>query len=223
MPNKLAEVSIPYFKTFIRRLEDKERFEAIYRLKSKFSDMELDEIIELFQYDTDEVTAKVLIEYRDRFSGETSPELKKFMTKSVKNKMIDIYAEKQREVFEEKKASGIDLSQEFSTIVSDLKDDKKHRLFDDNYIRAISLARMLLLDYKTIDNQNPSYIELRRKYMNHLFRNLRRDNTVDDTINNSLFYRILKGSVSFSQINDLETVKALIYLSRNPQAKDVEK
>ena len=221
MPNKLAEVSIPYFKTFIRRLEDKERFEAIYRLKSKFSDMELDEIIELFQYDTDEVKAKVLIEYRDRFSGETSPELKKFMTKSVKNKMIDIYAEKQREEFEEKKASGIDLSQEFSTIVSDLKDDKKHRLFDDNYIRAISLARMLLLDYKTIDNQNPSYIELRRKYMNHLFRNLRRDNTVDDTINNSLFYRILKGSVSFSQINDLETVKALIYLSRNPQAKDV--
>ena len=221
MPNKLAEVSIPYFKTFIRRLEDKERFEAIYRLKSKFSDMELDEIIELFQYDTDEVKAKVLIEYRDRFSGETSPELKKFMTKSVKNKMIDIYAEKQREEFEEKKACGIDLSQEFSTIVSDLKDDKKHRLFDDNYIRAISLARMLLLDYKTIDNQNPSYIELRRKYMNHLFRNLRRDNTVDDTINNSLFYRILKGSVSFSQINDLETVKALIYLSRNPQAKDV--
>ena len=86
MPNKLAEVSIPYFKTFIRRLEDKERFEAIYRLKSKFSDMELDEIIELFQYDTDEVKAKVLIEYRDRFSGETSPELKKFMTKSVKTK-----------------------------------------------------------------------------------------------------------------------------------------
>lgn len=221
MPDKLAEVSIPYFKTFIRRLEDKERFDAIYRFKSKFSEMELDEIVELFQYDTDEVKAKVLIEYRDRFSGETSPELRRFMTKSVKTKMIDIYADKQREEFEEKKANGIDLNEEFSSIVSDLKDDKRHRLFDDDYIKAIALARMLLLDDKTIDDQHPSYIELRQKYMSHLFKNLRRDNTVDDSTNNSLFYRILKGSVNFSQINDLETVKALIYLSRNPQAKDV--
>ena len=222
MPNKLSEVSIPYFKTLIRRLEDKERFETIYRFKDKFSEMELDEIIELFQYDTDEIKAKVLIEYRDRFSGETSPELKKFMTKSVRNKMIDIYAESQREEFEEKKANGVDLKQEFTSMVKELKDDKTHRLFDDNYIRAITLAKMLLLDEKVIDNQNPSYVELRRKYMSHLFKNLRRDNTVDDSTNNSLFYRILKGSVSFSQVNDLETVKALIYLSRNPQAKDVK-
>lgn len=221
MPDKLAEVSIPYFKTFIRRLEDKERFDAIYRLKGKFAEMKLDEIVELFQYDTDEVKAKVLIEYRDRFTGETSPELRSFMTKSVKQKMLDIYAEKQREEFREKKEAGVDLTEEFASIVSTLKDDKRHRLFDDDYIRAITLAQMLLLKDKSIDDQNPSYIELRQKYMSHLFKNLRRDNTVDDSTNNSMFYRIVKGSVSFSQIDNLETVKSLIYLSRNPQAKDV--
>lgn len=221
MPDKLAEVSIPYFKTFIRRLEDKERFDAIYRLKGKFAEMKLDEIVELFQYDTDEVKVKVLIEYRDRFTGETSPELRSFMTKSVKQKMLDIYAEKQREEFREKKEAGVDLTEEFASIVSTLKDDKRHRLFDDDYIRAITLAQMLLLEDKSIDDQNPSYIELRQKYMSHLFKNLRRDNTVDDSTNNSMFYRIVKGSVSFSQIDNLETVKSLIYLSRNPQAKDV--
>lgn len=223
MPNKLLEVSIPYFKTFIRRLEDKERFDAIYRLKEKFSEMNLDEIVELFQYDTDEVKAKVLIEYRDRFTGETSPELRSFMTKSVKQKMLDIYAQKQREEFGEKKEAGVDLTKEFASIVLSLKDNKRHKLFDDDYIRAITLAKMLLLEDKSIDDQNSSYIELRQKYMSHLFKNLRRDNTVDDSTNNSMFYRIVKGSVSFSQIDDLETVKALIYLSRNPQVKDVAK
>lgn len=223
MPDKLAQVTTPYFKTFIRRLEDKERYNSIYDLKEKFAEMKLDEIVELFEYDTDEVKAKVLIEYRDRFTGETSPQLTKFMTKSVKSKMLDIYSEKQRMEFEEKKANGIDLSEEFSSIVSDLKDDKRHRLFDDDYIKAITLAKMLLLEDKSIDDQNPSYIELRQKYMSHLFKNLRRDHTVDDTINNSVFYRIVKGNISFSQINDLQTAKALIYLSRNPQAKDVEK
>lgn len=221
MPNKLSEVSIPFFKTFVRRLEDKERFDAIYRLKAKFAEMNLDEIVELFQYDTDEVKAKVLIEYRDRFTGETSPELRSFLTKSVKQKMLDIYAQKQREVFIKKKEEGIDLVEEFASIVSTLKDDKRHKLFDDDYIKAISLAKMLLLEDKSINDQNSSYIELRKKYMSHLFKNLRRDNTVDASTNNSMFYRIVKGSISFSQIDDLETVKALIYLSRNPQVKDV--
>lgn len=220
MPDKLAQVTTPYFKTFIRRLEDKERYDSIYDLKEKFAEMKLDEIVELFEYDTDEVKAKVLIEYRDRLTGETSPQLTKFMAKSVKSKMLDIYAEKQKIEFGEKKTSGIDLSEEFSSIVSDLKDDKRHKLFDDDYIKAITLARMLLLEDSSIDDQNSSYIELRQKYMSHLFKNLRRDNTVDDSINNSLFYRIVKGNVAFNQINDLQTAKALIYLSRNPQAKD---
>lgn len=223
MPDKLSEVSLPYFKTFIRRLEDKERYNAIYMLSAKFKEMDLNEIIELFEYDTDEVKAKVLIEFRDRFTGEESETLKKFMTKSVRNKMLDVYSEKQRDEFESKKNNGIDLTTEFASIVSELKDDKSHKLFDDDYIRAITLAKMLLLEDKSIDDQNPSYIELRNKYMSHLFKNLRRDNTVDSSANNSMFYRILKGSVSFSQLEDLETVKALIYLSRNSQAKDVSK
>ncbi len=223
MPEKLAQVTSPYFKTFIRRLEDKERYSSIYDLRKKFSDMNLNEIVELFEHDTDDVKAKVLIEYRDRFTGEKSPLLEKIMTPSVKKKMLDVYAEIQVREFKAMKETGKDLTQEFSAIVSELKDDKRHRLFDDDYIKAITLAKMLLLDDKSIDDQNPSYIELRQKYMSHLFKNLRRDNTVDDTINNSVFYRIVKGNISFSQINDLQTAKGLIYLSRNPQAKDVEK
>lgn len=137
--------------------------------------------------------------------------------------MLDVYAEKQRDEFETQKNNGIDLIEEFASIVLNLKDDKRHRLFDDDYIKAMTLAKMLLLEDKSIDDQNPSYIELRNKYMSHLFKNLRRDNTVDSSANNSMFYRIIKGSVSFSQIEELETVKALIYLSRNQQAKDVSK
>lgn len=163
MPDKISEVSLPYFKTFIRRLEDKERYNAIYILSDKFKEMDLNEIVELFEYDPDEVKAKVLIEFRDRFTGEESETLKKFMTKSVRNKMSDIYAEKQRDEFESKKNNGIDLTAEFASIVSELKDDKRHKLFDDDYIRAITLAKMLLLEDKSIDDQNPSYIELRNK------------------------------------------------------------
>lgn len=43
---KLSEVSTPYFKTFIKRLEDKERIDSIYKLKEKFSTMDLNEIVD---------------------------------------------------------------------------------------------------------------------------------------------------------------------------------
>lgn len=219
---KLSEVSIPYFKTFIRRLEDKERIDSIYKLKEKFSTMDLNEIVELFEYDSDEVKATVLLEYRDRFSGEKSQTLEKFMSKSVKSKMIELYANQKLEEFEELRSQGVDLKQEFEKTVLDLKDDKSHKLFDDDYIKAILLSRVLMKNNE-INDKNESYVNLRTKYMNHLFKNLRRDNTVDDNISNSLFYRIVKGNISFNTINDLETAKALIYLSRNPQEKDVEK
>ena len=206
MQDKLSEVSIPFFKTFIRRLEDKERFASIYQLKDKFAEMDLNEIVELFEHDTDEIKADVLIEYRDRFTGEKSETLKKFMTESVKKKMIDIYAQKQLKEFQEKKNQGEDLSKEFRIIVSELKDDKRHKLFDDDYIKAILLGRVLLEDY-TIDDRDESYVDLRQKYMNHLFKSLRRDNTVGNRVNNGLFYRIVKGNVELSQIENLETVK----------------
>ena len=221
MKDKLSEVSIPYFKTLVRRLEDKERFDAIYQLREKFAEMDLNEIVELFEHDTDDVKAKVLIEYRDRFTGDSSETLRKFMTKSVKSKMIDLYAEKQLTEFKEKKEKGIDLIAEFKSIVSELKDDKIHKLFDDDYIRAIILGR-ILIDDRTINDQDESYIELRQKYMSHLLKNLRTDNTVDSSVSNGLFYRILKGKINFGSINNLETVKALIYLSRNPQVKDIK-
>ena len=222
MQDKLSEVSIPFFKTFIRRLEDKERFESIYQLKDKFAEMDLNEIVELFEHDTDEIKADVLIEYRDRFTGEKSETLKKFMTESVKKKMIDRYAQKQLKEFQEKKNQGVDLLKEFRIIVTELKDDKRHRLFDDDYIKAIILGRVLLED-NTIDDGDKSYVDLRQKYMNHLFKNLRRDNTVGSSINNGIFYRIVKGKVEFSQIENLETIKAFIYLTRNPKIKDVKK
>lgn len=222
LPKKLEEVSLPYFKTYIRRLEDKERYEAIYKFKSKFLTMNLDEIVQLFEFDTDEIKAKLLIEYRDNFTGEISPELNHFMTKSVKQKMIEIYAQSQEKEYEEKKNSGIDLQEEFRKEVSSLKDDKRHKLFDEDYIRAIVLARRLLLKDKTINDQDSSYIELRQKYMSHLYKNLRRDNTADESINKSLFYRIVKGNIKFSQLNELETAKALIYLSRSPQIQSIE-
>ena len=132
MQDKLSEVSIPFFKTFIRRLEDKERFASIYQLKDKFAEMDLNEIVELFEHDTDEIKADVLIEYRDRFTGEKSETLKNFMTESVKKKMLDIYAQKQLKEFQEKKNQGEDLSKEFRIIVSELKEDKRHKLFDDD-------------------------------------------------------------------------------------------
>lgn len=220
--SKLNEVSTPYFKTFIRRLENKERMNSIYKFKEKFSTMDLNEIIELFEYDTDDVKASVLVEYRDRFSGEVSQSLKKFMSKPVRSKMIELYSSQKLEEFEELKNEGIDLQEEFKQIVSKINDDKSHKLFDDEYIRVILLSRILMQD-NTINDKNESYIELRNKYMNHLFKNLRRDNTMDDNIGNSLFYRIVKGNISFDTINDLETAKALIYLSRNPQEKDAQK
>lgn len=223
MPDKLKEVSTSYFKIFVKRLENEERFSSIYEFKEKFAEMDLDEIIEIFEHDSDDIKAKVLVQYRDRFSGEESDILKKFMTKSVKNKMIDIYSTEVMESFKEKKQNGINLESELHSIVDNLKEQKSNSLFDDDYLKAILLSRLLLKD-RIIDDQNSSYIKLREKYMNHLYQKLDRDNTATNNISNSLFYRIVKGNIDFKNIyNDLKSVKALLYLSRNPEMKDISK
>jgi len=218
--NKLIDVSIPYFKTYIRRLKAKDRFDSIYIFKEKFSQMSLDEIIELFESDSDEVKAKVLIEFYDKFTGEISPKLRSFITQSVKAKMSDFYEEKRREEFIKKKEAGVDLINEFSVMIASLRDDNRNILFDDKYISAITLARILLLEDKSINDNNPSYIKLRQEYMEYLFKILSRDNTIDNFINNSMFYRIVNQDVSFSQIYSLTTAKTLIYLSRNSQVEN---
>lgn len=222
MPSKLKEVSIPNFKIFIKRLEKEDSYKAIYTFKEKFAEMDLNEIVEIFENDSDDIKAKILVTYRDRFSGEESDILKKIMSKSVKNKMLDTYSSEVLEDFEKQRKNGIDLTKTFKDIVSNLSTKPSNKLFDDEYLKAIFLCRILLKD-KDIDDKNSSYIELRTKYMEHLFQKLDRDNTADN-INNSLFYRIVKGNIDFKNIyTDLKSVKALIYLSRNPQVKDIEK
>lgn len=224
MLDKLSEVSTSTFKTFIRRLDEEQRHNAISSFSDKFSQMGLNEIIELFENDTNEIKAEVLVEYYSKYSSDSKDSIEKFMSKDVKARMIELYIKKQEDEFKTKQKNGIDLPNEFNDMVSKLNTDKAEQLFDYDYIQAITLARFLL-DNKSIDDKNIKYIELRNKYMKHLLNNLQRDNTMDesmmDSISRSMFYRITKGKISFEQLDKLKTFKAFIYLARNPQAKDI--
>ena len=224
MVDKLSEVSNSTFKTFIRRLNEEHRYKAIFSFSDKFNQMGLNDIIDLFENDTDEIKAIVLVEYYSKYSSNSKDSIEKFMSQDVKTRMIELYIKKQEEEFKTKQKSGIDLSNVFEDMVSKLNTDKVNQLFDYDYIQAIILARFLL-ENKSIDDKNIKYIELRNKYMKHLMENLQRDNTIDesmiDSISRRMFYRIIKGKISFEQLDKLKTFKAFIYLARNPGAKDI--
>lgn len=223
MPNRLKEVSTQYFKIFIRRLNNEDRLDSLYKFTDRYKEMNLNDIVELFENDSDEIKATVLTQYYETFSGEKSEVLNKFMSRAVRDKMIDLYSEKQLEDFSRKKEDGIDLESELQHLVVSLGENEKSKLFDYDYIRAILLSRQLLKD-KTIDDKNASYLKLREKYMEYLFNKLERDNTFNGDISKSLFYRIVKGKIDFKAIDgDLKSVKGLIYLSRNPQITDIRK
>ncbi len=223
MPDKIKEVSTANFKIFIKRLENEKRLNSIYDFKEKYAQMDIEDIIELFENDTDDIKARILVQYRDRFSGEESDRLKKIMTKTIRDKMIDIYSDEILQNYEKQIEEGVDLKNELNNIVNNLKVDGDNKLFDDDYLKAILLSR-ILLKRKIINDKNDSYIRLGEKYLKHLYNKLDRDNTTNQLISNSLFYRIVKGNIDFKSINsDLKSVKALLYLYRNPKEKDIEK
>ena len=67
-PEKIEELPMSYFTLIIRRLDDESRKQSLIDFKNIYNKMAVDELLDLFGFDTDEIKLTLLTEYKDKIS-----------------------------------------------------------------------------------------------------------------------------------------------------------
>ena len=68
-PEKLAELSNTYFNLIISRLDDDCRLNSLSDFKERYNKMDIDELLNLFEFDYDEIKTKFFYEYPHKVNG----------------------------------------------------------------------------------------------------------------------------------------------------------
>lgn len=66
--SKLAELSDAYFNLFIGRLDDDSRLNSLTDFKEKYYKIGVNQLLDLFEFDHDEIKARLFLEYKDKIS-----------------------------------------------------------------------------------------------------------------------------------------------------------
>lgn len=66
--SKLTELSDAYFNLVIGRLDDDLRLNSLSDFKDKYNRMDVRELLDLFEFDYDEIKTKLFLEYKDKIS-----------------------------------------------------------------------------------------------------------------------------------------------------------
>ena len=105
--------------------------------------------------------------------------------------------------------------QDFRRLVEKTTTTKPYKLIKDDYIEAIIACGSLMKNH-IISDQDPHFLELRRRFISMLNDQVEKDGTLTEKVNfNGLFYRLIKGSVDFDKVFNTKTYKGLIYLTKS--------
>lgn len=115
-----------------------------------------------------------------------------------------------------KYSSNIYTIDDFKNLVDTLevKDANEQLLIPRDYIEAVMACRYLF-NNNIIDDKNPMFLELRKKFIDSLEKRITKDGTYSERFNfNGLFYRLVKGTLPFDDVYNTKTYRGLIYLAR---------
>lgn len=105
--------------------------------------------------------------------------------------------------------------EDFRRLVEKTTTTKPHKLIKDDYIEAMIACGSLMKNH-IISDQDPYFLELRRRFISMLNDQTEKDGTLTETVSfNGLFYRLIKGSVDFDKVFNTKTYKGLIYLTKS--------
>ena len=219
------EMSDMRFKLLVGRLKSllndehyhyRHRFEnaeeIFSKLKPRFKSLGLKDTLEILDANVDgyydcEHGNEIIYEFLDiAYENEN---LRAFVNEKTISSLIERFISdcKQKEYSIE----------DFKKLVEKTTTAKPHKLIRDDYIEAM-IACGKLMGNHTISDQEPYFIELRKRFITMLNEQVIKDGTLTEEINlNGLFYRLIKGTVDFSKVFNTKTYKGLIYLTKSGQ------
>ena len=183
-------------------------FELIRLFKSKFYNLGVVRTIKLFDrikyYELDEFTVYVVLELLD--IAYYDEELFNIINKKTVDEIIKRYVEKCKS----KSYKLLDLKKSINKIS---KEDKKN-IISKEFIKTVIICSYLL-NRKVIDDKNELYIRARELCSNDIIERCIKDYTLEDKVQlNSVFYRLIKGTLPFELVYSIKTYKGLIYLTK---------
>lgn len=133
-----------------------------------------------------------------------------YFERNSQNKMYAKYTElAENNMYEE-------LMTEYEELMTKVVDeDTENILINYNSINLLVLLRVLL-KYHIINDKNDYYQMFKEMYMSRLLDTLNKENIENvNLIKDSLFYRLVKGSVDSIMLISIKTLKELIFFNRN--------
>ncbi len=105
-PEKLAELSNVYFNLIISRLDDKSRVKSLTDFKPKYNKMDISDLLNLFEFDYDEIKTKFFLEYREKvneLAGRTFIDYvnENIESSELRNKVFLLYKNKLKALSDE--------------------------------------------------------------------------------------------------------------------------
>lgn len=197
-------------ETYRHRFENAE--EIFEKLKARFKSLGLKETLEILDANVDgyydcEHGNDIIYEFLD--IAYEDEKLRPFVNEKTITSLITRFIEqcKQKEYSLE----------DFKNLVEKTTTTKPHKLIKDDYIEAMIACSSLMKNHIISDN-DPYFIELRRRFISMLNDQVVKDGTLTEEVNfNGLFYRLIKGSVDFDKIFNTKTYRGLIYLTKAGQ------
>lgn len=94
--SKLNELSNTYFDLIISRLDDNLRINSLSDFKDRYYNMDSEELLDLFEFDSDEIKAKLFLEYKDKLSELESKRFIDYVNENIdtsvlRNKVFLLY------------------------------------------------------------------------------------------------------------------------------------
>lgn len=87
-PNKLVELSDTYFNLIISRLDDKSRLSSLKDFKDRYYLMDTKFLLELFEFDSDEIKTELLFEYKDKIKEVDSRFFIDYVNENISNSTL---------------------------------------------------------------------------------------------------------------------------------------
>lgn len=218
--DRQPEISDMRFKLLVGRLKvllDEETYrhrfenaEEIFKeLKSRFKTLGLKDTLEILdakvdgyydcEHGNDIIYEFLDIAYEDK---NLEPFVNEKTISSLITRVVQLCKQKEYSI------------EDFRQLVEKTTTTKPHKLIKDDYIEAIIACGFLMKNH-TISDNDPYYLELRKRFISMLNDSIIKDGTLTEEINlNGLFYRLVKGSINFDKVFNTKTCRGLIYLTK---------
>lgn len=133
-----------------------------------------------------------------------------YFEKNLQNKLTKKYTELA------KNGQIQELLTEYKKLFTVLTQEDINNVLTNYTATSLLILLKVLLDYNVINDQDEYYQKMKDLYMSELLQQLEKEKSENiNIIKDSIFYRLVKGSINPSTLLSIKTLKGLIFLSKN--------